>query len=94
MRCEIHFDRSRDLSEPSQTGFVDLSLLLSQGVIPPGLNVTESGFNNIEDPDSIIGRPEDPFHAMQMAHDITERAAQAEKAAAAKQARAAAQASS
>lgn len=92
MVCEIHFNSKRDIAEPSQTGFVDLSALLSHGVIPPGLNVTEEGFNNIEDPESIIGRPEDAFHAVSLAKELKERGELADKAAAARAARQAAEA--
>ena len=91
MFCVINFDSKRDIAEPSQTGFVDLSELLSHGVIPPGLNVTEEGFNNIEDPESIIGRPEDQFHAVALAKELKERGDLAEQAAAARAARQAAE---
>ena len=87
MNCDVKFDPIRDLSEPSQTGFVDLVDLVSHGVIPEGLNVTEEAFNNIEDPKAIYGRPQEQFHAMSLAKDLKKRGELADKAAAARAAR-------
>lgn len=87
MNCDIKFDSNRDLSEPSQTGYVDLVDLVSHGVIPEGLNVSEELFNNIDDPKAIYGRPQEQFHAMSLAKDLKKRGELADRAADARAAR-------
>lgn len=87
MNCDIKYDPKRDLCEPSQTGYVDLVDLVSHGVIPEGLNVSEESFNNIDDPKAIYGRPQEQFHAMSLAKELNQRGELAEKAAAARASR-------
>lgn len=43
---------------------INLNDALKTGVIPAGVVVDEAQFNHIENPDAIIGRPQDQFEAL------------------------------
>ena len=58
------FDPLYDLEEVDQFGFVDLRHALAEGVLPGDLQVDESQFNGIDDPESIIGVASDQFDAI------------------------------
>lgn len=79
MLQETSYDPARDLGEASQSGYVDLYELLGNGVLPANLNVSSESFNDIEDPQSIYGKPSDQFEAMTMAKELNKRGAAAQK---------------
>lgn len=85
MYCKCPFNKLADIGEASQSGYVDLSELLSHGLVPSDLNVAEADFNSIEDPQAVYGRPGDQFEAMTMAKTLNARAKAAEAAAAARE---------
>lgn len=74
------YNKDRDLAEVSQHGAVDLSELLSHGVVPSDLNVVAESFNDIEDPKAVYGRPSDQFEAISMSKTLTARAKAAQVA--------------
>lgn len=80
MECICKFNKMTDIAETSQSGFVDLSDLLSHGYVPPSLNVAPEEFNDIEDPKAVYGRPEDTFHAISLSKTLDARAKAAEAA--------------
>lgn len=48
----------------SQIGFVNLRVAMASGSVPADLSGTENATNGIDDPRSIIGKPDDVFSAM------------------------------
>lgn len=60
------YDKKRDIQEVDQFGFVDLVKSFQNGYVQPDLQVDANGFNNIDDPSTILGRPHDAFEAMRM----------------------------
>lgn len=58
-----------NLHTVAQYGFVDLRVASSTGVVPANLEDTMQFPNGIEDPNSIIGRPDDVF-ATKRAMDV------------------------
>lgn len=64
------FDPARDLCAVSQTGFIDLKSAFETGVVPSVTADSESDYNGIEDPRSILGKPSDVFEAMEMQSHI------------------------
>lgn len=62
MKLEFQpFDK--DLQIVEQVGFVDLRRAYEDASVPSDLGVDESTYNGIDDPSSIIGRPDDVFAA-------------------------------
>ncbi len=55
-----------DVSPVSQTGYVDLKAAFYNGSVPSDLDSSSISYNEIDDPDNIIGRPEDIFEASRM----------------------------
>lgn len=80
MDCKCTFDKSRDLGETSQTGFVDLCDLLKNHILPGNLDVNSASYNDIEDPQAVFGRPSDPLEALTMGKTLEARARAAEAA--------------
>lgn len=70
---DLVFDKKKDISEVDQFGYIDLSQALSTGTVDSSLKIDEKTFNNIDDPGSILGKPEDAFQAMHMASIVNER---------------------
>lgn len=62
--CE--FDVTRDIQAVEQTGFIDLAAANAASSIPAGIANQELLFNDIDDPNSIAGRPSDTFEAAGM----------------------------
>lgn len=60
------YDPVKDIQAVDQSGFVDLAKAHSMNSVPAMLNVDEMSFNQIEDPNSIVGRPSDQFEAAQL----------------------------
>ena len=61
MIFECLYDPLRDVQEVDQFGFVDLREVLETGVVPSDSSVEDSEFTDIDDPESIIGRPRSNF---------------------------------
>lgn len=55
---------SPNISAVSQIGYVNLRVAMATGSIPADLTGTENAANGIDDPRSIIGKPDDVFSAM------------------------------
>ena len=70
---DLVFDKKRDISEVDQFGFIDLSVAVANGTVDSSLKIEEKAFNNIDDPASIMGKPEDKYQAMRMAAVIHDR---------------------
>lgn len=55
---------TENMSTVSQIGYVNLRVAMATGTVPADLTGTENATNGIEDPRSIIGKPDDVFSAM------------------------------
>lgn len=53
-----------NISAVSQIGYVNLRVAMATGSVPADLTGTENVSNGIDDPRSIIGKPDDVFSAM------------------------------
>lgn len=60
------FDPVRDKKAVEPFGFVDLKSALVSGVIPSQIEEVDANYNQIDDPASILGKPNDVFDAMHM----------------------------
>lgn len=60
------FDPCKDMQEVDQTGYIDLATAYVNGVVSGDLNPDQLTFNQIEEPESILGRPSDEFDAIRM----------------------------
>lgn len=70
MKQSIYFDKTKDIKEVDNYGFVDLALCLRTGSVPSDVSASVSNYNGIDDPQSIIGSPSDIFEAMRMHDEI------------------------
>lgn len=53
-----------NISTVSQIGYVNLRVAMATGSVPSDLSGTENVSNGIEDPKSIIGKPDDLFSVL------------------------------
>lgn len=60
------YNKERDLSPVSQTGFINLSECLANNVVPTTVENEEVAYNQIDDPSEILGTPSDVFEAYRM----------------------------
>lgn len=58
-----HYDKTKDVREVDQFGFVDLHAAFINNSIPSDLGAQEGRFNNIENPLQVRARPSDVFEA-------------------------------
>lgn len=58
---------SRNKAVVSQIGYIDLRVAYATGEVPSDLEGVEGNFNGIDDPNSIMGTPDDVFSAMRAA---------------------------
>lgn len=79
MICECKYNPDVDICPVDQFGFVDLVECLSKGEIPSTVSDTESTYNEIDDPSTIIGKPRDNFEAIRMMDTIKRSGATAEE---------------
>ena len=79
MLCECKYNPTVDICPVDQFGFVDLVECLSKGEIPSTVSDTESTYNEIDDPSTIIGKPRDNFEAIRMMDGIKKSGAVAEE---------------
>lgn len=63
---ECVFNEEKDLRDVDQFGFIDLVECLSNGAVPSTIADSEAKYNDIEDPESILGKPDDVFEAYRM----------------------------
>lgn len=67
MKCVCKFNKSRDLQQVDQFGFVDINKSVLEGFVPNDLGDPAIGYDAPEvDPESIIGKPSDTFEAMRL----------------------------
>lgn len=67
-----NYDPVRDLQDVEQNGWVDLAKANALGSVPSDLDASDLQFNEIDDPNSILGRPRDSFESAQMAKSIAD----------------------
>lgn len=65
LRENIVYDPQFDIQAVDQTGFVDLALAHASGSVPAILDFDSVNYNEIDNPNSISGRPSDTFEGMQ-----------------------------
>lgn len=70
MLCSGTYDKNKDICEVDQLGFVDVVKAFANGVIEGAASLDEAKFNNISDPDAVLGKPSDIFEAIQMSRTI------------------------
>lgn len=63
---ELVFDIAKDLHEVDQYGYIDLVDCLSNGEVPTQVSESDVAYNDIEDPSSILGKPNDVFELYRM----------------------------
>lgn len=60
------FDPIRDIEPVSQTGWINLYEAYATHTIPSVIDDSEVAYNEIENPSSILGKPNDIFEATRM----------------------------
>lgn len=63
---ECKYDKVKDITPVSQTGWIDLAECFRNSSVPTMIDDTDVAYNGIEDPASILGRPRDVFEATRM----------------------------
>lgn len=76
---ECLYNEERDLKPVEPFGFVDLKESFINNCVPSNTPESESDYNGIQDPASILGRPSDVFDALRLAQDIEKIASVDEK---------------
>lgn len=66
-----------DISEVDQFGIIDLRAAFVNHVVPENVALSDESFNNVEDAQTLIGRPTDVFDAIRKAEYVSKRAASA-----------------
>lgn len=66
VQSNIEFNSDRDLQEVDQFGYIDLVKAFQNGYVPGDVESVAENYNDIENPESIIGKPRDCFEAMRM----------------------------
>lgn len=61
---------SRTIKSVEQIGFIDLRVAFATGVVPCDIDGVEGNFNGVENPASILGKPDDVFSAMRAAKAV------------------------
>ena len=69
---ECKYDPEKDIMPVDQFGFVDIVKANAESAIDDPLQIIESRFNGIEDPNEIGTRPNDVFEEMQANKVISE----------------------
>lgn len=69
---DFPFNPVRDKTPVSGTGFIDLKSAMVNNVIPSNIAESETDYNGIQDPASIMGKPRDVFEALDMQKAINE----------------------
>lgn len=63
---DLKFNELKDIQEVDQFGFVDLVEALTNGEVPTQIADQDINYNGIEDPSSILGKPQDIFDLYRM----------------------------
>lgn len=63
---DCSFNPKRDLKPVEQFGAIDRKSAFATGVVPTVVPDAETDYNGIDNPASILGKPEDVFEAMHM----------------------------
>lgn len=58
------YDPVRDIAPVEQFGFIDLRTALDQSVVPSQMPESDTDYNGIDDPASVLGKPHDIFEAI------------------------------
>lgn len=66
MICKCDYNDIVDIKEVDQFGFIDLNECMTNGQVPSTVSDTETDYNGIDDPASILGKPHDVFEAYRM----------------------------
>ena len=74
---ECKYNPVRDLKPVDSVGWIDVASAYVNRTIPSDLVTQETDFNNIDDPDSIAGKPSDVFDALMFDKNASEVASQA-----------------
>ena len=69
-----NYNPERDESPVDVEGVIDLKKYYAQNLLPQEDDVTTNAFNNIEEPDAILGSPSDVFEQERMLSYVKERA--------------------
>lgn len=69
---DFSFNPLRDKTPVSGTGFIDLKSAMVNNVIPSNIAESETDYNGIQDPASIMGKPRDVFEALDMQKAIND----------------------
>lgn len=62
----IKFDKLKDVASVDQFGFVDVTKAFESGMVPASIAPSDEQYNDIDNPDSILGKPSDIFEAYRM----------------------------
>lgn len=73
------FNPARDLKEVEPFGFIELKNAFVERCVPSQIGESESDYNGIDNPESILGRPSDVFDALRAADELDRLAADANK---------------
>lgn len=65
-QSNLPFNEMKDLHEVDQFGFIDLVECLTNGEVPTNIADEDVNYNGIEDPSSILGKPDDVFALYRM----------------------------
>lgn len=69
-----NYNSERDESPVDVEGVIDLKKYYAQNLLPQEDDVTTNAYNNIEEPDAILGSPSDVFEQERMLSFVKERA--------------------
>lgn len=69
------FNPECDLKEVEPFGFVDLKNAFVERCVPSQVGESDSDYNGIDNPDSILGKPADVFDALRAVDELEKAAA-------------------
>lgn len=65
------YNPEKDIRKVNPLAGVDLAAVYESGNMPAEVQIAESRYNQINDPDSIMGRPADAFEAAHLQETIS-----------------------
>lgn len=68
----LAYNPRTDLKPVEPFGFIDLKDALANSAVPSQLPDSDTDYNGIENPESILGKPTDVFDAMSMERSIND----------------------
>lgn len=66
----LRYNPTTDLAAVEPFGYINLCDAVEKGEIPAGIANSELEYNNIDNPQTIMGKPSDIFEAYRMADSI------------------------